>query len=273
MIRKILLSSAVFAAFSMPALAQNSVVREAVPMQSTAILANSPQDIALQEEIRKIRAYNAYIDSQVGITDDAGFAAASVTEYTAPVTTYTAPATQFQGQTIELFETPAPTTQVTYAATTGRAIAVTPTTTFVDRQSITGTSFVHRVVEGDTLYSLARGNCVDVGAIQDKNALSDNNIRLGQTLTLPASQCGTAIIPASSVTASNGYVRKVMPVPTSLKTHDKSKYAVLPKDSLYSIGRRYCVSANELASFNGIDTKTAIQPGQILRLPAAACAK
>ena len=256
MFRKVLLSSAVLGALSTPAWAQTSIVREVVPAQSTAIMANSPQDIALQEEIRKIRAYNAYVDSQVGVSDG-GIAIVTA-----------APASPFAGRTIELFETAAPSTQVTYATTSGRTVSVTPAITTVTRQPITIINTTHRIAEGDTLYSLARANCVDVTDIQNQNGMSGNNIRLGQIINI-TSQCGAVTTPAKATTA---YVRKVTPVPTSIKVR-ANNYAVLPKDSLYSIGRRYCVSASELATFNGINTKTAIQPGQILRLPASSCQK
>ena len=257
MFRKVLLSSAVLTLMSAaPALAQISTVREAVPAQSTAIMANSPQDIALQEEIRKIRAYNAYVDSQVGISDGG----------VAVVTS--APVSPYVGRKIELFETQSPSTQITYATTNGRMVSVTPAITTVTRQPITIVNSTHRIAEGDTLYSLARANCIAVKDIQNQNGMSGNNIRLGQIINI-TSQCGAVTTQAKVATA---YVRKVTPVPTSIKVR-ANNYAVLPKDSLYSIGRRYCVSAGELATFNGIDTKTAIQPGQILRLPAGSCQK
>ena len=256
MFRKVLLSSAVIAAFSMPALAQISTVREAMPAQSTAILANSPQDIALQEEIRKIRAYNAYVESQVGISDGG----------TAIITSV--PASPYAGRKIELFETSTPFTQITYATTSGRTVSITPAATTITRQPITIINSTHRIAEGDTLYSLARANCTAVKDIQSQNGMTGNNIRLGQIINI-TSQCGAVTTQAKATTA---YVRKVTPVPTSIKVR-ADNYAVLPKDSLYSIGRRYCVSAGELATFNGIDTKTAIQPGQILRLPASSCQK
>ena len=255
MFRKILLSSAVLGALSMPALAQTSIVREAVPSQSTAILANSPQDIALQEEIRKIRAYNAYVDSQVGISDG-GIAVVTA-----------APASPFAGRKIELFETQSPSTQITYATTSGRRVSVTPATTTVKRQPIAGSS-THRIAEGDTLYSLARANCTAVKDIQNQNGMLGNNIQLGQIIKI-TSQCGAVTTQAK---ATSAYVPKVTPVPTSIKVR-ANNYAVLPKDSLYSIGRRYCISAGELATFNGINTKSTIQPGQILRLPSTACTK
>ncbi len=48
----------------------------------------------------------------------------------------------------------------------------------------------HEIVEGDTVYSLARERCVGIEDIRYLNNLEENfAIRLGDYLTLPASQC------------------------------------------------------------------------------------
>lgn len=250
MFGKILLSGSVLSLMVvLPAAAQtDTVIREVVPIQRQVIVANSPQDIALQEEIRKIRAYNAYVDSQIGVS--------GTIEVIEPVNTYS-------NAKIELFETPV-ATNTTYANA-----SITPIVTIIERKPLVGRAGLHTIEEGDTLYRFARNRCVTVDDIQDLNNLEDANIRLGQKISLPASTCN--VITASTVTAEKEYTRVVMPLPTSAET--TRNYAVLPKDSLYSIGRQYCLSADDLASHNGITTTKAIQPGQILRLPETACIK
>jgi len=224
MLRRILISSAILSVVSVPALAQN-------------------KDAALQEEIRKVRAYNAQASSST-----------------------------FQDAKVKLLAEP--TTEITYVSTPAQQA---PVVVIAPRPAANYTR-IHRVVKDDTLYNLAKRNCVSVVDIQRHNAMSDNNIKIGQVLSLPTSKCvsaSTAAIvptPASAKTpAETGVVRQVMPIKTGVKTRANNAYAVLPKDSLYSIGRRYCVSAGELAGFNNIDTATTIQPGQILRLPQKAC--
>lgn len=44
-------------------------------------------------------------------------------------------------------------------------------------------------------------------------------------------------------------------------------YVVLPGDTLYNIARRYGVTVNELAEFNGISDVDVIYPGQELKIP------
>jgi len=228
MLRRILISSAILSVLSVPALAQNN-------------------DSALQEEIRKVRAYNAQASSST-----------------------------FQDAKIKLLAEP--TTEITYVSTPAQQAPVV----VIAPRSTANYTRIHRVVKDDTLYNLAKRNCVSVVDIQKHNAMSDNNIKIGQVLSLPTSKCVSAspaaivTIPATTqattkTSTETGVVRQVMPIKTGIKVRTSNAYAVLPKDSLYSIGRRYCVSAGELAGFNKIDTATAIQPGQILRLPQKAC--
>lgn len=240
---------------AIPAFAQSNttVVREPVPATAAPIVANSPEDIALQEEIRRIRAYNAHVDSLVGVS--------GTTTTTSAPATITAPATTnaYSGAKIELFEAQPSTTQ-TIATTT-------PTTTIIERQPVAGATSIYRVAEGDTLYNISKRNCLEVADIQGQNELAGSNIKLGQVLTIPASKCGAT----TATTATADYTRVVTPVAAT--TQSSRSYAVLPKDSLYSIGKRYCVSANDIATANGIATTGIIKPGQILQLPASACIK
>ena len=278
MIQKtLLLSVAAAAMFVAPAFGQTSgttIIREAIPAHSNVIVANSAEDIAMQEEIRKIRAYNASIDAQIGISDT--YSEAEATPFTAP-----AEADQYLGQRVVLFAPQQiPSTQVTYGTAPAQIVPVTAATT--TRSTVIGGTIVHTIIEKDTLYSLSRGQCVSVADIQNANNMSDNNLRLGAKINLPASRCGGAII-ASSVAvpatarittpATPNVTRTVLKVPTSVKLGAPSNYRVLPSDSLYSIGRLNCVSANEIATHNSIDINAAIHPGQLLRLPLGDCTK
>jgi len=257
-IKATLISGLSIAALSaIPAFAQSNstIIRETVPTQSKPIIANSPEDLALQEEIRKIRAYNAHVDSLVGVSGTV--TQSEATTITAPYTSSTS--NSYAGSTIELFDT-APTT--TYSSVT-----TVPSTTIIERQPVAGATTIYRVAEGDTLYNISKRNCLSVEEIQNQNGLSGSNIGLGQVLTIPASKCGTIANAGFSTTTT-------IPAQTVTTSFVNSKtYAVLPKDSLYSIGRRYCVSANDIASANSITTATIIKPGQILQLPAGACIK
>ncbi len=190
----------------------------------------------MQEEIRKVQAYKAYLDKKTAST---------------------------QPKKIELFE---PETVVKSAENSS-----------------------YTVKQGDTLYNLARAHCLSVSGLREQNGLADNKIKIGQKLNILAGNCALSV-PSTQVetvkvlveapqdtpvstreTTEN--IRRVMPVPTSLVSQTSAQYAVLPNDTLFAIGKRYCLSADALASFNGFDAKRAIKPGQILRVPEQACVK
>ncbi len=58
------------------------------------------------------------------------------------------------------------------------------------RNQTAGNSLTHEIIEGDTVYSLAKRQCVGVDDIRSLNNLDVNYaIRLGDYLTLPPSQC------------------------------------------------------------------------------------
>jgi len=280
MIQKTLISSVAAAAlFAAPAFGQTAgknVIREAIPTQKNVIIANSAEDIAIQEEIRKIRAFNASVDAQVGISETYSYTESAI--QTAPIAEKS-----YQEQRVVLFAPQsAQTTQVTYGTSPAQIVPVstaTPHSTAISRAGI------HTIVENDTLYSLSRAQCVTVADIQNANSMSGNNLRLGTKINLPASRCGGAsaasvTVPASSTRVTTpatgqetGTVRNVMKVPTSIQLGTPGNYGVLPSDTLYSIGRLNCVSAQQIADHNGIDINAPIQPGQMLRLPLGNCTK
>lgn len=128
----------------------------------------------------------------------------------------------------------------------------------------------HQVLRGDTLYNISKRYNISVASLKSANYMSDNNIKIGQTLSIPA---GTTIVSENTyvapvTSASNlTYIRNVEPVTGS----NSGVYAVLPKDTLYSISRRACVKVDELISVNGISSPNALKPGQRLTMPQGHC--
>jgi|GEM_PF-1027190 len=124
----------------------------------------------------------------------------------------------------------------------------------------------HRVQKGDTLYNISKRYNLSVDAIKSANGLSDSNIRLGQVLTL--SQMTRTIDAGTQIPMTTTLVRNVEPVPGSANI-----YAVLPKDTLYAISRRSCVSVADIISANTLLDPNALKPGQRLNIPAGHCLK
>ena len=137
-------------------------------------------------------------------------------------------------------------------------------------------SFEHRVAKGDTLYNLSKKYNVSVGAIQDSNSLSDNTLSLGQVLLIPSSdnfaQNDQILSPIFvSAPQRDGVVTRRIVQPTATLNRPVNNYAVLKKDTLYSIAKRACVSINDLAVKNNISDPADIQLGQMLTLPDGHC--
>jgi len=167
---------------------------------------------------------------------------------------------------IELFETEPVALEdtIVYAETT-------PITTFSQPAATTA----HTVEKGDTLYNISKRYAVTIDALQTANALEGNNIGLGQVLTIPSS---TTVVTESSYVAPLTMASTETPTPVTLVRNvepvpgqSSGIYAVLPKDTLYSISRRACVKVAELITANEITNPNALQPGQRLTMPAGHC--
>ena len=206
---------------------------------------------ALLEEADRIRAY------QVNNTQ---YSYGSSQAYTQP-----APGVS-ESYEIELFDTQPGVLEETiiYAETT-------PITTFSEPAATTA----HTVTKGDTLYNISKRYAVTIDELQSANGLYGNTIGLGQVLTIPSS---TTIINESAYVAPLTMASTDSPAPVTLVRNvepvpgqSSGVYAVLPKDTLYSISRRACVKVADLISTNGIKNPNTLQPGQRLTMPAGHC--
>jgi len=206
---------------------------------------------ALLEEADRIRAYQVTNENYTGVS----YGAMQSASPAAPMSS---------GYEIELFasEPTAIEDTIVYAETT-------PVTSF----SQPAASIAHTVTKGDTLYNISKRYAVTVDAIQTANGLYGNTIGLGQVLTIPSSTTiiseNTYVAPLTMASTSSNVtlVRNVEPIPGQAS----GIYAVLPKDTLYSISRRACVNVADLISTNGITDPNALQPGQRLTMPAGHC--
>ena len=102
------------------------------------------------------------------------------------------------------------------------AASVRPAEPEVDRSIVTGSvrssaSDAYTVVSGDTLSSIARRHDTNVSALMAANALSGPDLRVGQTLSLPAGsaprQVASAELPANVDPIITGTVRPEKPEP------------------------------------------------------------
>lgn len=302
---KLILGTAMAVSVAGAAAAQTHTVTQTAPTAATEIVRAqyiqegdvSPEEYAaLLAEADRIRAYQstsrAYTDvshsaatSGTIATDSHGYQI-EIFEAPSASTNLTSSASQYpMAKTYPLgtdfssaqFSSQSATTTysapVTYGATTtysaptaaGTSIAVstpnitynTPVTSYQNTSSTT-----HYVSKGDTLYNIAKRNGVSVTSLKAANNLSGNGISIGQSLTIPGSQ---RVVNEQSNQSRPTLVRNVEPLPAG------NNYAVLPKDTLYSIARRACVSVTDMKAVNGNLNPQSLQPGQRLTLPGGHC--
>jgi len=111
------------------------------------------------------------------------------------------------------------------------------------------TFIVHKVDPKETLYSIARRYKVSVNDIKSNNEGTDN-LSIGQMLYIPYTE------PAKASTAT--------PTTTTAgKTH-----TVEPKETLYSISKKYGVPVDELKKANP-DAAAGLKVGQTINIPGA----
>lgn len=109
---------------------------------------------------------------------------------------------------------------------------------------------VYVVQSGDTLYSIARKNSIDVADVMQWNHISKKeNIRPGMTLALAPKETAKKL----PMPASNG-----------IKSSQSIKYTVRQGDSIFGISKRFNVSVADLKKWNGSRLGKEIKPGQSL---------
>lgn len=118
-----------------------------------------------------------------------------------------------------------------------------PTTEVVDIETDeVAPSNTYTVQYGDTLYSIAADNNLDVDELIRLNNLTDYNLYVGQILKIPT-YAGEEII-------------------------GENEYVVQRGDNLYSIARRYNTTVDEIKRLNNLVTNS-LEIGQILRIPTS----
>lgn len=106
---------------------------------------------------------------------------------------------------------------------------------------------IHTVVAGDTLGRIAERYGVSVEAIAGANDIANiNSLEVGQQL----------LIPLSGEVPDGGEA-----------TGEEQVHTVAAGDTLFSIGRRYGFTVEELATYNDLANPNSLEVGQEIRIP------
>lgn len=108
---------------------------------------------------------------------------------------------------------------------------------------------IHKVMAGQTLYSLAKRYGTNVTDIRNKNSELANGLQVGQTLKIPY---GKPFFEASNNTNLNA--------DTEAKFH-----SVAAGETLFSISKQYNISIDEIKRMNGL-TSNALAVGKVLKV-------
>ena len=158
----------------------------------------------------------------------------------------------------------------------------------------------YTVKSGDSLYSIASKNDLTVQELKNYNNLTSNVLQIGQILKIPVvsteevpiGKYGEYVVKSGdslysigrkygytpqqlidynnldSTILSVGQVLKIPTVSSDLEQTNYIEYTVKSGDNLYSIGRKYGVSPQELINYNNL-TSNLLSIGQTLKIPTS----
>jgi membrane-bound lytic murein transglycosylase D len=134
----------------------------------------------------------------------------------------------------------------------------------------------YTVVQGDSLYGIARRYGMKVDDIMAINGLEGHALKLGQILRLQAGQNKTTLTAPSAVHAITGTdtaaPTHVAPPAAAITTPSKASqktYMVQYGDTVYGIARQFGIAMADLLSLNNLSTSHTLKPGMMMKISSA----
>ena len=114
----------------------------------------------------------------------------------------------------------------------------------------------YTVQKGDTYYSISKKYNITLQELYDANGIEAGAVlKVGQVLKIPGK--------ASSEKAATTSTSKT----SSTSTVKTKEYQVVSGDTLYSISKKFGTTVDNLRSLNGLDEKSVLKVGQVLKVP------
>ena len=120
---------------------------------------------------------------------------------------------------------------------------------------------MHSVVNGETIFTLAKKYGITAYQIRQANNLKDNNLKVGQMLKMPSNITIDVEVPKSE---QNKRVNEVAETAPEGKT--SFEYSVLGGEDIYSIAKKFKLTTYQLKTANNL-TSTKLAVGQKILIP------
>ena len=114
----------------------------------------------------------------------------------------------------------------------------------------------YQVKKGDTIYSIARENNIDVETLRKDNAISGDKLSIGQIIQIRI-EGGQNVVEECF---GESYIPQV--------SNGTKLYTVKKGDSLYKIAKANNVSVDQIINLNNL-TSSSLSLGQVLKIPAS----
>jgi LysM repeat protein len=124
----------------------------------------------------------------------------------------------------------------------------------------------HTVAAKETLYSLSRQYGVSVDAIKESNPEAGKGLKVGQVIRIPAGANTESNAPVAQVAETAKPAEALKTELTSSTSESAISHTVAPKETLYSLSKKYNVTVDEIKQQNAAVLQRGLQVGQVLTI-------
>jgi cell wall-associated NlpC family hydrolase/DNA-directed RNA polymerase subunit H (RpoH/RPB5) len=150
-------------------------------------------------------------------------------------------------------------------------VAATKKTNTKSKVAINYSAKEHEVLAKETLYGIAKQYGISLKELNELNpTLESTGLKIGQKIIIPANTSSTEVAVAPQVKKVSQKPELVVTpqvIETEKSTTEQTTIEVLPKESKYSIARKYGITVKELDKANPTLGTKALRVGQKITIP------